>query len=220
MIARDLISSDIFALRPTDTVGDALDCMQDLHLMHLPIAEKGEYYGVVSEIDLLDELPETLLSATHPEQHRSLYIAESSHFYDVLKAFSDYSIDIMPVVDTDQQLVGSIGIRNIMANLGHLFAVREAGDVLVVDIPPRSYSPAELGRIVESAGATLLSLYLNRNVEIERTQATLRVHAPQMETLIAALTRFGYSISESYVHQQANDISRRNFDGLMKFLNV
>lgn len=188
--------------------------------MHMPVAEGDEYRGIVAESELLDEEPETLLSATAPEQRGGIYVQDESHIYDVLKALTDFQVEVMPVLDGEKRLVGSIGLRSITSHLGEIFAVREAGDVLVIDIPPRSYSPAELGRIVESAGATLLSLYLSRNIELERTQATLRVFAPEMETLIGALESFGYRVSESYVHHPASDVSRRNFDALMKFLNV
>jgi acetoin utilization protein AcuB len=220
LLARELISDDILAIRPDDTAALALNWMDEMKISQLPVVREGVFDGVITEDELLDAPPDTPVSEAYRQRLEQAFVHENSHFYDVLKAVGDYRLEIVPVLDVDKNFIGAISLQSIAANLGTLFAVQETGSILVVEIPPHSYSLAEIGRIVESVGGTVLSFYLSRNDDTDRTRATLRVAINDLTSLTAAFEHFHYHVVESHHAPDTESTYRRNFDALMKYLAV
>ena len=56
MIAIDLINDEIPPLKHSDTAEKALNWMDEFKVSHLPVLKDGNYVGMVSENDILDQL--------------------------------------------------------------------------------------------------------------------------------------------------------------------
>src|SRR5688572_19764009 len=54
MLAADIITDEIPPLKTTDTVAKALAWMEEFRVSHLPIVEKREFIGLVTDTELLD----------------------------------------------------------------------------------------------------------------------------------------------------------------------
>lgn len=221
MTAKSLVSSSLFSLRPADTAEQALAWMDEMKIAQLPVAEGDIFEGIVTEDDLLNaDDPYATVADVPYQRAQNAYVMEDTHFYDILKTATDYRLEAIPVLDPNKRLIGTIGLSNLLTGLSEVFAVQTEGSVLVLDIPPKSYSPAEIGRIVESVDGLLVSLYLTRSSEDGRSQITLKVNVNDLDGLVAAFERFGYRVVERHFHASPSSVQTRNYAALMRMLEV
>ena len=52
MLIKDLITHEVPALKPVDTIEQALDWMEEFKVNHLPVLTSKKLTGIVSEEDL------------------------------------------------------------------------------------------------------------------------------------------------------------------------
>jgi predicted transcriptional regulator len=220
VIAKTLLSGEVFPLRPTDTTALALSWMEEMKVSHLPLTEEGVYQGLVREEELMQAEPDDEVRNHTQPRLEAAYALEDTHVFDVLRVATGYHLDVVPVLDTDRNYVGAVGARDLLTGLGNLFSVQSEGSMLVLNIPPRSYSPAEISRIAESSGATVEGMFLSRSNDNEHSQVTLKVSTQDLPSLAAAYERFGYTVAASYHHHAPDSVYKRNYEALMRFLEV
>jgi len=119
MLAKDLISNEIPALRTSDTGIEALNYMEIFRISHLPIVNNEEFLGLISDSDIYDfnspeyPLGNHKLSLTRP------YVRIDQHIYEVIEVFSRLKLSVVPVLDYDNKYCGLIRVSecfNIFRN--------------------------------------------------------------------------------------------------------
>ncbi len=50
---KDLMSSELYTLKPTDTIQQARKLMLEKHIRHIPIVEEGKFVGLLTKQDVL-----------------------------------------------------------------------------------------------------------------------------------------------------------------------
>ena len=85
MLAATLINPMIPVLKPNDSVGTALDWMDEFGVKQLVIADSGVYQGIVSEDILFDitDISEQLSKVII--QHKDIFATEDQHPYELLR---------------------------------------------------------------------------------------------------------------------------------------
>ena len=226
MIAAELISDTLPAVKLTDTVSRVLDWMNEFKVTQLAVISADKLYGIIRENDLLDAesgentIKETLYIDEHAPygQSANLYILEGKHLYDVLSLMAKYKLEILPVCDINKHYLGVINIRDIVRNLGEMFAVNEEGSIVIVETQRTNYSLAEVGRIVESTDATVLSLYLYPVPDSTMLRITLKVNVSNPSRVSAAFERYKYAVVMSYYHLDNIEDYKENIDFLLKLM--
>lgn len=226
-LASDLISETLPPAKLTDTVEKVLDWMSEFKVTQIPVVSAGKYLGIVHENDLLDaENPNILLSDLLYQAddvpfrgRKKFFILESKHLYDVLAMMGQNSLEILPVIDTDEHYLGTISVHDITKHLGDMFSVSQEGSILIVETLQNNYSLAEVGRIVESANAKVLSLYVNPLEASPKVQITLKLNVVNPSHVVAAFERFHYTIIMAYHHSDTIDEYRSNFSHLMTLID-
>jgi acetoin utilization protein AcuB len=61
MLTKDLINNNIPRLQLQDSVGKALQLINDFRISHLPVVSEETFLGLISEDDLLDAEDENYL---------------------------------------------------------------------------------------------------------------------------------------------------------------
>jgi acetoin utilization protein AcuB len=79
MLAASLINPMIPVLKPSDSVGTALDWMDEFGVKQLIIADLGVYQGIVSEDILFDVTDNTEVLAKIIIQHKDIFASEDQH---------------------------------------------------------------------------------------------------------------------------------------------
>lgn len=220
MRASALISEMLPPLKTTDTDGYALKWMNELHVDQLPVVSNHEFIGLISELDLLDRNTPDEPISNHEIKRQDLFVKENDHLFEVLKLASEKSLSVIPVLNSNQKYVGSITISRLMDFFTKETDIIEPGGILVLEIESRNYSVAEIGRIIESNGASILGLFAGSNPDPNLRDVTVKINKADLTAIIATFERYNYKIKDSYQEEEYFHNVKDRFDSLMNYLNV
>ncbi|MEA3317667.1 MAG: CBS domain-containing protein [Bacteroidota bacterium] len=178
MLAKDLISTEIPALRTSDTGLDALNWMEVFRISHLPIVNNEEFLGLVSDSDIYDlNAPEYPLGNHNLSLSRP-YVRNNQHIYEVIEVFSRLKLTVVPVLDYDNNYCGLIRVSELMQYFSKLTAVEKTGSIIILEINQSDYSLTEIAQIIESNDAKILSLYLKSQTDTLKINITIKNITP------------------------------------------
>jgi CBS domain-containing protein len=221
MIARELISDTVPSVTSRDPAGRALEWMGEFKLNQLPIVDEGAYLGMITENDILDADDLNLkVGDLKFAGWDSAYTHEGNHVYDVIKLMSEMKLELLPVLAEDDLYLGVITLRDVAKYMGKFYAIQDPGSVLVLKIPPNSYALSEIGRIVEEAGAKVLSLYISPIPDRLELQLTLKLNLEDISRVVASFERYDYDVLQTYRRNEHSDDLSRNLDALIRFLDI
>ena len=221
MLASELINHMIPPLKLTDTTAHALLWMDEFRCNQLPVVNKGEFLGLVSEDLILDQeievsfIKELKLECVHCK------VDQSAHFYDIIKLAAGNDIELVGVVDSKNEFVGVITIKDTISALSQTLAVQSVGAVLIISLKAIDYSLSEISRLVESEGYKILSSSIkNDSVADDMLKLTIKVNSEDVERLIATLERFDYKVIVRLGDQEQPSRDQERLDILFKYLDI
>ncbi|HZG00102.1 MAG TPA: CBS domain-containing protein [Chitinophagales bacterium] len=220
MRASELIVHSVPTLSPSDKVFTALKLMQEFHITQLPVVSERRFLGLVSEEDLKAhgdtdaELTALKLNVLFPG------VNESEHMFEVLKVAATMKLKAVPVIDKDNNYLGSISSESLLHYLAERTDILERGGIVVLDMAVSDYSLTEIARIVESNNAKILTVFAGTNPDLGRMELTLKVNTPNVQAIVQSLERFNYTIKDTYQEPEFYDNLRNRYDALMNYLNV
>lgn len=221
MIASALISDMIPSVKSTDAIGRALDWMNEFKTSLLPVVDDGKYVGMIQENDILDaEDFSGDVSSLRFASWENAYVYGEQHLYEAIRIMSSFRMDVVPVLDEDQSYLGVITLRDISFHLKDFFAVQEPGGIIVLAIPNKGYVLSEIGRIVESVDAKVLSLYLSSQAKSSDYLITLKLNVEDLSRVISTFERFDYVVVKTYYNTSQLVDYKRNLDALMNYLDI
>jgi acetoin utilization protein AcuB len=219
MTTAEIINHELPILKLSDTVGKAMNWMEENRIVQLVVAEKGKYEGIVSEETLMN-YDESMQLFDVMLQFSEIYLFDYQHIYESLGLISKYHLDILAVVDEEQNFVGTITATEIYSKFAELLGSQEPGAVLVVALKSRDYSLSEISRLVESDNAKITSSYFSGNSYDDSARLTLKINRENITSIIATLERFGYIVEASYAHEPIESLEQERYDMLMKYLSI
>lgn len=221
MTIAEIINHDLPVLKPSDTVGNALNWMEENRIGQLVVVDAGKYAGIVSE-DILMDYDEDMQLADVMLQFSEITLFDYQHIYESLGLISKYSLQVIGIIDEEESFVGIITASEVYTKFGELLGSQEPGAVLVISIKNRDYSLSEISRLVESDNAKILSSYFTGNTYLSNDSAslTLKINRESITSIVATLERFGYTVEASYAHEPVESIEQERYNMLMKYLSV
>ena len=221
MLAATLINPMIPILKLTDTVGTALDWMDEFRTRQLVVADSGLYKGIVSEDILFDISDTTQPLSRIIIQHEDVFAAEDNHPYELLRLVTQFSLDVVPVVNEIKNVTGTILVRDLVERFVSELGIQEKGAVLVLKIAERDYSLSEISRLIESNGTKVLSSYYSSSESLhpaDTSLLTLKLNRTNINPIIATLERFGYDIEEAHANDPIESVDQERLDMLLRYL--
>ena len=221
MLAATLINPMIPILKLTDTVGTALDWMDEFRIGQLVVADAGIYKGIVSEDILFDIADSTQPMSRIIIQHEDVFATEDHHPYELLRLVNEFALDVIPVVHEGKAVTGSILVRDLVERFVSELGVQEKGAVLVLKIAERDYSLSEISRLIESNGTKVLSSYYSSSESLrpaDQSLLTLKLNRTNITPVIATLERFGYDIEEAHANDPIESVDQERLDMLLRYL--
>ncbi|MEP6597339.1 MAG: CBS domain-containing protein, partial [Ginsengibacter sp.] len=148
------------------------------------------------------------------------FISSSMHFLHAVSISNLYQTNVIPVVNEENALVGTIGGQALLIALGDFSGANETGAVIELQMERSNFNISEINRIVESDGATILHLNITTRPQTLLLQVTIHLNKKEISTLIAAFERYDYSITY-YSGEELfeNDIDT-NYRHLMNYLDI
>lgn len=219
MIVQEFISNDIPPLHSKDTLQKALDWMAQFKVSDLPITDKKQYLGIISEADILDynKLNESIAESKLHIERPFVYIHQ--HVYELFRLMAKHNITVMPVLNEKDEYVGSISARGIIQNLSRITSLQSTGGILVLSVPFKDYSAVQIANIIEGNDAKILSMYVE-NQGHDWLEITIKVNVEDVSRLLQTFYRYNYQVKTVYQSSESEVDLKRRLDEFWHFLNI
>jgi signal-transduction protein with cAMP-binding, CBS, and nucleotidyltransferase domain len=221
MLAKDLLSNEIPALRTSDTGVEALNWMEVFRISHLPIVNNEQFLGVISDTDIYDlNDPEAPLG-NHDLSLKSPFAYMDQHVYEVMELTSRLKLTTVAVVDRQNRYKGLIRLSDLLHHFARLTAIEKPGGIIVLEVNQNDYSVSEIAQIVEGNNAKILSLYVRGGGESTRLEVTLKINITDVTSIIQTFNRYDYQVKASFMDvDENNELLESRYDMLMRYLNT
>ncbi len=222
MLATELIDPMIPALKSSDSVGQALDWMQEHHIGQLVLTDQGEYRGLVTE-ELLMDIPDDTQSLSNVMRlFEQVYVFENQHLYEILSLIIQHRMDVVAVLNEGREFIGTVSASELIRQFAQELGVQEAGAILILDLNERDYSLTEISRLVESNNVKIISSYFSSASYgmPDRSRLTLKLNRRNITAVISTLERFGYQIEAAFANTPVESIDQDRLDSLLRYLNT
>jgi len=218
-MASSFIDETIIPLKTSDSIYFAIDFFKEFSIRQLPVVQDNLCIGILSLDDIDDEDIYDLPILDYINLNYS-FASNNDHIYEVMRAISEQASTLFPVLDENNNYIGSITLSSLFKNYVNCAAFIQPGSILVLEIDKKNYSLSEIARIVESENKVILSSLLSSNVESAVLEITLKLNSVQIQNLITTFERFGYNIKATFNEEDFMDTLKNRYESLMTYLNV
>lgn len=209
------------ALTMRDDAEKAILWMGELRTNFLPVIENSRFKGFISEEIIFENNDLEKQISTIKLVGDNCYLNKNQHFYDVIRLFKDFNIDMVAIVDDSDNYLGVVTIDDIMNAFSQTSAIQSPGGIIIIKLNQIDYSLSEISRLVEENNAKILSTYIkNDPIESDRILLTLKINTSEISRIIATLERFGYTIIAQFKESPARIDQKDRLDLLMKYINI
>jgi len=131
-----------------------------------------------------------------------------------------HKLTVVPGVDNEERSLGLVTQEDLVQFYASSFSFSEPGSIIVIETIKPNYSLAELSRIVEEESAAILTSFITSEEETNTILVTLKINKTDIQSIIASLNRFDYTVRASFSEVEYIDTLKDNYDALMSYLNV
>jgi len=220
MLAKDLISDSIIALKTSDSASLALSLMEEYKVSHLPIVNNIEFLGLIAEEDILSlNMPDEPLG-NHKLSLSRPFVNVDQHIFDVITIFSELKLSVLPVLDLKNNYLGIITLLDLVQNLSRIISLNNPGGIIILELNQSDYSLTEIAQIVESNDAKVLNLYITSFTNSTKINVTLKINKIDLTQILRTFNRYDYVVKASFSENQYLDDIKDRYDLLMNYLKM
>ena len=221
MLTTELINNNIPQLKLEDSIGKALQLINDYRVTHLPVVSEDIYLGLVSEDDLLDADDEKATVQVLENSFIKAFVKENEHFLNAVSCSNRYETTVVPVVTTEEQeLIGVITVTDLLRALGDFSGANEIGGIIVMEMERSQFAISEISRIVESNDATILHLNTTIHQETGLLTVTLHLNKKEISSIVASFERYEYDVIYYFGDEKFENEIHINYRHLMNYLDI
>ena len=220
MLTTELINNNIPQLRLQDSIGKALQLINDYRVTHLPVVSEEKYLGLISEDDLLDAEDDKATIQILEDNFIKAFVKENEHFLNAVNCCNRYETTVVPVVNEEQEFVGVITLTDLLKALGDFSGAHEIGGIIVMEMERNQFAISEISRIVESNDATILHLNTTVQQETGMLTVTLHLNKKEISTIVASFERYEYDIIYYFGDEKFENEIHINYRHLMNYLDI
>jgi acetoin utilization protein AcuB len=221
MLAKELTSDIVPALRTSDTGLKALSYMDIFRISHLPIVNNTDFLGLISDKDIYD-----LNMAEEPIGNHTLslirpFVTNNQHVYEVVELAARLELTVIPVLDEKNNYLGVITQNDLMKYFSELLAVKNPGAIIVLEMNQNDFSLSQISQIIEGNDAKVLSLYITTNNNTTKVDVTIKINKTEISSILQTFERYNYTVKESYMNSELmSDLYDDRYEMFMRYLNV
>jgi CBS domain-containing protein len=220
MLAIELSNNIVPRLTLNDSVSKALQLTADFKATHLPVVADEKFLGLLSEDDLLDAATKRMRIESFQNNFIQAFVLENEHFLKAVTICNLYQTNIVAVINSEKELVGTISAQDLLKMLGAFAGGNEIGGIIVLQMERNQFAISEISRIVESNEATIL--HLNTTIQPETGLLTVTIHINRKEvaTVVAAFERYEYDVVYYFGEEKFENEIHSNYKHLMNYLDI
>jgi acetoin utilization protein AcuB len=221
MLAKDLISDIVPALRTSDTGLQALSWMDIFRISHLQIVNNQEFLGLISDQDIYDLNMAEEPIGNHKLSLFSPYVYANQHIFEVIELVSRLNLTVVPVLDEEKKYLGLINHTDLLHHFAELSALRNPGSIVEIELNMNDYSLSEIARIIESNDAKILGLYVSTPEESTKITLTIKLNITDITSIVQTFNRFNYDVKASYLqNDEMESLLNNRYELFMRYLSI
>ena len=220
MLNKEIISASIPSLSLNDPVYQAIDLMADFHVSNLPIVADDKLVGMLSESDLLNVVDEATPLSQLENLFSKIAVHANAHFIEAVQRANEFNLTVVPVVDKEDEYIGSISATDLLLQLGKLTGTGEPGGVIVLEMEQINFSFSEVSKLVETNDAQITQLNTYTDPQSKIFYVTIKLNKFEIADVIATFQRYDYHVKYSFGEELYENDLRSNYDHLMNYLNI
>lgn len=221
MVAKDMISEVIPALKTSDLGQTALNWMEIFRISHLPIVNNQDFLGLISDADIYD-----MNQAEEPIGNHYLtlikpYVQAEQHIFEVIGLASRQKLSVVPVLDDKNHYQGVITTNDLIRYIAGISSMDQHGGIITLELVERDYSLTQIAQIVESNNVKILSMYITSPPDSIKLEVTIKVNTNDLSSVIRTFERYNYEVKTwASMDDSMDNLYSERFDLLMKYLNI
>jgi CBS domain-containing protein len=221
MLAKDLISDTVPALRTSDNGQKALYWMDIFRISHLPIVNNQDFLGLISDKDIYDHNLAEEPIGNHSLSLFSPFVTYDQHLYEVMELASRLNLTVVPVLDHNNHYLGVITLNDLLHYFADFSALKEPGAIIVLDMNILDYSLAQIAQIVESNDAKILSVCVTSHTSSTKLEVTLKISRTDLASIVQTFNRYNYIIKGTFMDEDdMNSFYENRYEMFMKYLSI
>ena len=221
MLARDMISDVVPALKTSDTAQTALNWMEIFRVSHLPIVNEADYLGLISDSDIYDLNQPDEPIGNHQLSLPRPFVSVNRHIYDVIAMAARHKLTLVPVLDDDNHFRGVITYNEIIAGMASFSSIDQPGGMIVLQVLSRDYSMSRISQIIESNDARILSMHITSKPDSTSLEITIKLNTADLASVIRTFERYSYEVTAWVTEDDELDrFYTDRYNLLMKYLNM
>jgi acetoin utilization protein AcuB len=220
MLTTELINNNIPRLKLLDSIGKALQLINDYRVTHLPVASDDKFLGLISEDDLMDAEDDRATIQVLENSFIKAFVKENEHFLNAVNCSNRYDTSVVPVVNEEQELVGVITVTDLLKALGDFSGANEIGGIIVMEMERSQFAISEISRIVESNDATILHLNTTVHPETGMLTVTLHLNKKEISAIVSSFERYEYDVIYYFGDEKFENEIHINYRHLMNYLDI
>jgi acetoin utilization protein AcuB len=178
MFVSDRMSKDLITAGPDMTIFEAKKIMVEKNIRHLPIIdEAGKLLGIVTDRDIRDSMPSTLLKkhdyditlskiGNHPVgdimTRKPMTIYAYYTLQDTLLVMQKKKVGALPVIDEEGYLKGLLSTRDLLTAFVNIMNIDEPGSMLCILIKEQRGQMKKIVDIITEENISLGSVLVAR----------------------------------------------------------
>lgn len=195
--------------------------MDIFRISHLPIVNNTEFLGLISDTDIYDMNTPDEPIGNHNLSLFSPFVMEDKHVYEAVELISRLKLSVIPVLDTNKNYLGMITAQRLMQYMGEMFAVKNPGGILIIELNANDYSMTQIAQIVESNDAKILSMYITSPPDSLKMELTLKINRIDLTSIIQTFVRFDYTIKAQFMeHDEMDSLYSNRYEQFLLYLNI
>jgi CBS domain-containing protein len=221
MVAKDLISEVIPALKTSDLGQTALNWMEIFRISHLPIVNNLDFLGLISDADIYDMNQPTEPIGNHSLTLLKPYATSEQHIFEVIGLAARLKLSVVPVLDANKYYKGVITTSDLIRHIAGISSMDQPGGIVVLEMIERDYSLSQIAQIVEGNNIKVLSMYVTSPPESTKLELTLKLSSNDLTSVIRTFERYNYDVKTWVSSNDSIDqFYQERFDLLMKYLDI
>lgn len=221
MVAKDLISEVIPALKTSDLGQTALNWMEIFRISHLPIVNNLDFLGLISDADIYDMNQPNEPIGNHTLTLLKPYATSEQHIFEVIGLAARLKLSVVPVLDVNKYYKGVITTSDLIRHIAGISSMDQPGGIVVLEMIERDYSLSQIAQIVESNNIKVLSMYVTSPPESTKLEVTLKLSSNDLTSVVRTFERYNYDVKTWVSSNDSIDqFYQERFDLLMKYLDI
>lgn len=205
MIVEKIMTKDVIALSPSNTIYSAVVIMKEKQIRHIPIVDKNYHLiGLVSDRDIKDASPSIFRTNESTKELQkplsSIMKTEiiSGHPLDFVEEvgaiFCENKINCLPIVK-EKKLVGILTSSNLLESYVELTGVNKPGSQIEIKVPDKPGILYEISRIFKNRNINIHSTLVYPEKEMSEYKIlVIRAETINPSIIIEDLLKEGYEI--------------------------